>query len=83
MLSQNIKGFIQELLTPNDLMTSVQCGGEMGEERGERREERGLIDILFDNCNKNRIVMKTFSLIFEDDNFKLLDVKAFDRIMRM
>ena len=76
MLSQNIKGFIQELLTPNDLMTSVQCAGE-------RREERGLIDIQFDNCNKNRIVMKTFSLIFEDDNFKLLDVKAFDRIMRM
>ena len=76
MLSQNIKGFIQELLTPNDLMTSVQSGGE-------RREERGLIDIQFDNCNKNRIVMKTFSLIFEDDNFKLLDVKAFDRIMRM
>ena len=76
MLSQNIKGFIQELLTPNDLMTSVQCAGESG-------EERGLIDIQFDNCNKNRIVMKTFSLIFEDDNFKLLDVKAFDRIMRM
>ena len=76
MLNQNIKGFIQELLTPNDLMTSVQSGGE-------RREERGLIDIQFDNCNKNRIVMKTFSLIFEDDNFKLLDVKAFDRIMRM
>ena len=76
MLSQNIKGFIQELLTPNDLMTSVQSGGE-------RREARGLIDIQFDNCNKNRIVMKTFSLIFEDDNFKLLDVKAFDRIMRM
>ena len=76
MLSQNIKGFIQELLTPNDLMTSVQCAGE-------RREGRGLIDIQFDNCNKNRIVMKTFSLIFEDDNFKLLDVKAFDRIMRM
>ena len=53
------------------------------QERGERREGRGLIDIQFDNCNKNRIVMKTFSLIFEDDNFKLLEVKAFDRIMRM
>ena len=64
-------------------MTSVQCAGERREEKGERREERELIDIEFDNCNKNRIVMKTFSLIFEDDNFKLLDVKAFDRIMRM